>query len=77
MIANNFCKVQILKRKPFQKQSLLISTYYSISFIQKILKKYKPYLFCLNDVENGNSKTRENLQKIMNDIFPQKAEWEK
>ena len=77
MIANSFCKVQILKRKPFQKQSLLISTYYSISFMQKILKKYKPYLFCLNDVENGNSKTRENLKKIMNDIFPQKAEWEK
>lgn len=77
MIANNFCKVQILKRKSFQKQSLLISTYYSISFMQKMLKKYKPYLFCLNDVENGNSKTRENLKKIMNDIFPQKAEWEK
>ena len=30
-----------------------------------------------NYVENGNSKTRENLKKFMNDIFPQKAEWEK
>ena len=76
MLANNLCKKQILKRKLLQKQSLLISTSKTIEEIDKILNKYKPYLFCINDVENGQDDTRKNLKVLLNKMFPQKAEWE-
>ena len=69
MIVNGLCELKILKRRLFQKYSLLISTYYSTKYIRAVLKRFKPYLFCINDVENG-------LKQLLNDLYPAPAEWE-
>lgn len=76
MIVNGLCELKILKRRLFQKYSLLISTYYSTKYIRAVLKRFKPYLFCINDVENGLEESRDGLKQLLNDLYPAPAEWE-
>ena len=77
MLANNLCDYKILKRKLLQNKSMLISTFYPAKYIFNQIKKYKPNLFCINDVETGTYENRKSITDLLEKIFPNKAEWEK
>lgn len=69
--------VQIMNRitKKWEKDSLYIEG--CEKDILKVLNRYNPYLFCINDTQYTSDDDRNNFKLFLKEYYPQKSEFEK
>ena len=80
------CITKATKRKSLLEKIILLVTkkpkresiYFDVgskNIIQKI-KKYRPHLICINDTEKTSDDSRNNFKTVVEELFPQKSEFE-